>query len=34
MRFDVFDRQRLPGFATLAVLLCLLLAAGSALAQN
>ena len=34
MGINVFDRQALPGFATLAVLLCLPLAAGGALAQN
>ena len=34
MGVNVFDRQALPGFATLAVLLCLPLAAGGALAQN
>ena len=33
MGVNVFDRQALPGFATLAVLLCLPLAAGGALAE-
>ena len=34
MGVNVFDRQALPGFATLAVLLCLPLAAGGALAPG